>query len=146
MTIFKPLLTSAAAAALVAAFGLSNAQSSASAEIVRATIDGHACQTGGYGVEQVATMKRDQGSYNLRMTFSEGEHDQFVAALKLRIKDAAGNQVFAYDDAGPLTDVDLPAGSYRVVAEYGGVQRSGNVHIGPGAHADLNLHWPAEVG
>jgi hypothetical protein len=146
MTILKPALTIAAAAALVANVGLACAQSSASADIVRTTIDGHACQTGGYGKGQVASMKRDQGSYDLRMTFSEGKLGQYVAGLKLQIKDTAGNQVFAYDDAGPLTDVDLPAGRYRVVAEYDGVQRSSSVSIKPGGHADLHLNWPAELG
>ena len=119
---------------------------SETADVVRATLDGHAYQTGGYGKEEVAAMVHSEGPYDLRLTFSEGKHDAYVAGLKLRIEDAAGRQVFAYRDAGPLTDVKLPAGHYRVVADYKGVERSAAADIKPGGHADLYLHWPKDMG
>ena len=59
---------------------------------------------------------------------------------------AAGRPVFALKHAGPLTDVELPAGRYLVVAESGGVRRTGSVAVKPGAPARLNLHWPRDEG
>ena len=50
----------------------------------------------------------------------------------------------ALDHAGPLTDVSLPAGHYRVVADFGGVERSGSVDVKPGQPANLYLHWPKD--
>jgi hypothetical protein len=116
-------------------------QSDDSAHVVRATVDGHRYESGGYGEDQVAAMRRDADSYDLRMTFSAGKHNVYAAGLDLRIEDRAGRQVFAYDDAGPLTYVDLPAGHYRVVAEYEGTRRTADVEVEPGGHTNLNMHW-----
>ncbi|MDE2081348.1 MAG: hypothetical protein KGI90_08345 [Burkholderiales bacterium] len=119
---------------------------SASAGIVRERIDGHAFQTGGIGSDQVRAMQRRDGAYDLHLSFSEGSHNDYVTGLKVRVENPAGHPVFAYNDAGPLTDIRLPAGSYRVIADYHGVERSGLVQVKPGAPADLYLHWAKDLG
>jgi len=139
------LCTAAAAAALSGAFAPAWAEDvHGSADIVRSTEDGHAFQNGGVSKDQVAEMNHRMAPYNLRLTFSEGRHDDYVAGLDLKITDAAGRPVFTYGDAGPLTDVKLPAGRYRVDANFGGVTRSGSVDVKPGEHAVLYLHWPRD--
>lgn len=99
-------------------------------------------QNGGIGQEQVERMDQNMKAYDLRLTFSEGPTNAYITGLQLNIYNAKGEEVFALSNAGPLTDVKLPAGQYRVVADFGGVQRSGNVNVLPGKHANLNLHWP----
>lgn len=98
-------------------------------------------QNGGIGKEQVDRMDQNMKAYNLRLTFSEGPTNAYITGLQLNIYNAKGEEVFALPNAGPLTDVKLPAGHYRVVADFGGVQRSGNVDVLSGKHANLNLHW-----
>lgn len=112
------------------------------AAVLRGSADGHAFQSGGYGRGEVVALARTSGRYNLRMTFSEGRHDAFTGPTMLRIENAAGKRVFALDEAGPVTDVALPAGHYRVTATFGGVARSSNVDLKTGAPATVNLHWP----
>ena len=119
---------------------------SASAGIVRERIDGHAFQTGGIGSDQVRSMQRRDGAYDLHLSFSEGRHNDYVTDLKVRVENTAGHPVFAYNDAGPLTDIRLPAGSYRVIADYHGVERSSLVQVKPGAPANLYLHWAKDLG
>jgi hypothetical protein len=140
-----PIWPTAFALALGGAGAHAAAAPCANAGIVRATIDGHAYQSGGRGEEQVVSMKSAAAAYNLRMTFSEGKHARHVAGLKLRIENAAGRRVFAFDDAGPLTDVDLPAGRYHVHADRDGVQRSASVIVKLGGHTDVHLHWANEA-
>ena len=122
------------------------AMPSASAGVVRERIDGNAFQTGGIGRDQVKAMQRRDGAYDLHLAFSEGPHGDYVTGLKVRVENSGGHPVFAYDGAGPLTDIKLPAGSYRVVADYHGVPQSGLVTVQPGKPADLYLHWAKDLG
>ena len=117
---------------------------SSSTEVIRAVVAGHAYQNGGIAQDEVADMRQHLKPYDLHLTFSEGRHNDYAADIALVITDFRGRQVFDLSHAGPLTDVDLPAGTYHVVADFGGVVRSGNVDVKPGAPASLNLHWPKD--
>lgn len=101
-------------------------------------------QNGGIGDEEVADLDAHASGYNLRLTFSEGNDNSYAAALKLRITSASGATVLSLDDAGPLTDVALPPGKYKVTAFYGDVARTGTVEVGRHGRATLNLHWNHE--
>jgi hypothetical protein len=139
------IVAAAAIAAIGTHFSLASAsQDTTSVSITRATHDGHPYQNGGISKEQVADIEHHIKPYDLHLTFSEGKHNAYAAGLKLQITDAKGHPVFALDDAGPLTDVNLPAGHYRVVADFGGVKRSGSVEVKPGEPAELYLHWPKD--
>jgi hypothetical protein len=140
------ILGVAATVAALAALGSSASARdlSSSADVVRSTVDGHRYQNGGNSLEQVADINHHLKAYDLRLTFSEGKHDAYAADLGLRIVDAKGKEVFALEHAGPLTDVNLPAGHYRVVANFGKVERSGSVDVKPGQPASLYLHWPKD--
>ena len=130
------------AAALVAPATFAWAQDAASSvDIVRSTQGGHAYQNGGISHEEVVDMNEHMKPYDLRLTFSEGQHNAYVTGLAVQITDAAGRPVFSLNDAGPLTDVSLPAGHYRVVADFGGVKRSGSVDVKRGEPSHLYLHW-----
>lgn len=117
---------------------------SASADVVRSAVQGHAYQNGGVSKEDAARMDHDAARYDLRLAFSEGRKNDFAAGLKLNIFDAAGKEVFSLASAGPMTDVSLPAGHYKVVADFGDVKRSGSVDVKAGAPARLFLHWPKD--
>jgi hypothetical protein len=133
----SPRILVAAATAAVLGGGLAPASARALSPVP-------AYQDGGFGKEQVAAMQRRLDHYDLRLTFSEGKHNAYAADLKLRITDGSGRKVFALDHAGPLTDVNLPPGRYQVVADFGGVRRSGSVDVKPGLPAALALHWPKD--
>lgn len=141
------LLAAAAAAALCGSFTAASARDlSASADVVRDHVAGHAYQNGGIGKAEVAEMQRYRGPYDLHITFSEGRHNAYAADVKLRITDTAGQRVFGLGHAGPLTDVSLPPGHYRVLADLHGVQRVAQVDLKPGQPANLALHWAKDAG
>jgi hypothetical protein len=141
----RVLVATAAVVALATANAPASAQDlSSSADVVRGSVNHHAYQNGGASKEQVADMTHHMKPYDLRLTFSEGKHNAYVADVKLHIIDAAGKKVFALESAGPMTDVKLPAGQYRVVADFGGVKRSGSVDVKPGEPASFYLHWPKD--
>lgn len=140
-------LAATAAATLAGTFAAASARDlSASPDVVRDSIAGHVYQNGGVSKEQVVDMQRHILPYDLRITFSEGRHNDYAADVKLRIIDATtGKWVFGLRDAGPLTDVSLPAGRYRVVAHFGGVERSARVDVKPDQPTNLYLHWAKDA-
>lgn len=109
--------------------------------IHRGTLEGHAYQTGGIGIEEVANVRAHQSPYSLRMTFSEGRQNAFVSGVQVRIRDAGGREVFALNDAEPLADVSLPDGRYRVTARFGDAIREQTVQIANGTASHLYFHW-----
>ena len=136
------LLAGAAALALSGSFTAASARDlSASADVVRGDVAGHAYQNGGIGKDELAEMQRHRAPYDLHITFSEGRHNAYAADVKLRILDAPGHRVFRLGHAGPLTDVNLPPGHYRVLANLDGVQRVAQVDLKPGQSANVALHW-----
>lgn len=142
----KMLIAFATVAALSGFATTASAQDlSASADLVRATVDGHAYQNGGIGVDEVHQMRRQGQPYDLHLIFSAGKSNDYITGLKLKIKNAIGDQVFALDHAGPLTDVSLPAGSYLVTANHDGVTRNARVEITPGSPSDVYMHWSNEA-
>ncbi|KQV78900.1 hypothetical protein [Rhizobacter sp. Root1221] len=138
--------TASLAAMLGGAFTVASARDlSASADVVRGSVAHHAYQNGGASQSQVSDLRHHMEPYDLHLAFSEGKHNAYAADVKLRITDARGREVFGLKDAGPLTDVNLPAGRYRVMAEFGGVRRGGSVDVKPGQPASLYLHWPRDA-
>ena len=111
---------------------------------IRGVADGHAFQTGSKAMAVPADLERGQMPYDLQLTLSEGRHNADATGVKLTITGPTGQKVFALEDAGALTDVDLPTGHYHVVADFGRVKRMGGVDVEKGALATLYLHAPNE--
>ncbi len=65
--------------------------------------------------------------------------------LNLRIDTLQGLRVHAIDDAGPLVDVPLPAGTYHVTVHLGQVRRSYTMTLEPGASFDLYLRLAPDL-
>lgn len=137
------LLIAAAIVGLGGTFTQASAQEQpASVGIVHGTVDGHSYRNGGIDKEQVADMARNLKAYDLQLSLSGGKHNADATGVKVTITGAMGQKVFSLDDAGPLTDVDLPAGHYHVIADFGRVKRLGSVDVEKGELATLHLHGP----
>jgi hypothetical protein len=100
---------------------------------------------GGIGHEQAREIQHQAGRYDLRMTFSEGRHNAYASGVKLDIANAHGRRVLALRDAGPLTDVQLPPGRYRVKARFGDMTRVQHVQLAHGKPVDLFVHFPHDA-
>ncbi len=64
------------------------------------------------------------------------------ALLALEIHDQQGHKLLTIDRAGPLVDIVLAPGIYRVTARRGTLLRSYTVALSPGRSFDLHLHLP----
>ena len=98
--------------------------------------------SGGIGRGEVRQIEGMEAGYNLHMTFSEGPSNAYITNVVLRIADSRGRTVLALDDAGPLTNVKLPPGTYSVSTRYGQSERTQKVEVPAGKPVQLNLHYP----
>jgi hypothetical protein len=101
---------------------------------------------GGIGQSEAASMRRAGRDFDLRMEFSSRKDNEFVAAANLLVTDMSGAPVLTLADAGPIVNVDLPAGRYRVAATWHGRTETRFVSLngkaGQGG-TDLYFHWQA---
>ena len=88
-------------------------------------------------------MRQNAPKYSLRMEFSERRDGEFVTDVNLAISDPKGRTVFALPSAGPMTDIMLPPGTYRVSASYEGKTETQEVAVGgPGREGkDISFSW-----
>ena len=61
------------------------------------------------------------------------------APLRLQIDDLQNHPFLTLDDAGPLVDVVLPAGTYHVAVQRGDVRRGYTMTLAQGASVELYL-------
>jgi hypothetical protein len=129
----------AAAAALLCLAGAAQAQ--AQAQPLPQREGPVSYLNGGVGITERAQMDRAAGRYNLRLRFSERRDNELIVGVHLAVLDPAGHQVFTLANAGPLTDLRLPAGRYRVVATAGQRSEAQTVVLQQGRPQDLGFHW-----
>lgn len=98
--------------------------------------------TGGFGADESCAMKDAAGNYDLMLTFAERD-GSYVADVNVQIIDSRGHTVLE-TVSGPLLLANLPAGKYRVRADYNGASRWQTVSVGGRRHSRLVFAWPGE--
>ena len=78
----------------------------------------------------------------LRAPFGAPAASTAAGLLALEVHDQQGQSVLTLDLSGPLVDVALPPGIYRVTARRGKLQRSYTVALSSGSSFDLQLELP----
>lgn len=81
---------------------------------------------GGVSQEAIDQLKSVEDQYNVRLLIV-GTNGEYVGDAAIRITDAKGTLRFALPDAGPYLYMKLPAGSYRMEAEYNGKVQKFNI-------------------
>jgi len=97
--------------------------------------------SGGVGQDQRDLMRKAAKDFNLRFEFSERQDNEFIVGTELLITTLQGNPVFVLDHAGPIVNVNLPDGQYRVVASYDGQNETRRVTVRGKTAQDLYFHW-----
>jgi hypothetical protein len=82
----------------------------------------------------------------LRALIRGSAHPNQGEALRLHIDDLEGRCLLVLDDAGPMIDVPLPAGTYHVFAGVASEQRCYTMTLEPGLPFTLALPFSARRG
>jgi hypothetical protein len=110
-------------------------------ETVRPTL----FMNGGIGQDDEAYMRKAGKDFKLRVEFSERKDNEFVDDVDLTITDLRGNPVFVLPKAGPIVNINLRDGRYRVAATFGGKTETQLVTLRGRAGQDLYFHWKGTV-
>lgn len=97
---------------------------------------------GGIGHDESAAMKAAEKSYPLSMIFYAGKDNEYVADVKVAIKDKAGKTVLDTRADGPIMLVKVPAGRYTITADRNGKTLHHTVQVGAKLHKEADFHWP----
>jgi len=133
---------------LIGALALGLALPAAAATITRSALpqprteNGIAYMSGGIGETEAAAMKEEAKHYSLSMVFSADKDNEYLADIRVTIKDKAGKEVLNTVSDGPIMLVKLPAGKYRVAADAKGKTLHRTVRVSATGERQLNFHWP----
>jgi hypothetical protein len=98
---------------------------------------------GGIGEEGQHEIATTRDLYNLRLTMAESGTGAYVTGVLLVIDPVGrGERYGPFEDCGPLFNVVLSPGSYRIRATYGAVTLTRTYQIRKSAISDT-LYWPA---
>ena len=114
---------------------------SASLPKTRSTPSGIAFMTGGIGEEEVAIMKPQAKKFSLNLLFSEGNVGRWVTDINVNIYDEASKLVFRIVGAKNVLYVNLPAGTYTILANNNGNKLRHKVTLEQGANQKVVLNW-----
>lgn len=96
--------------------------------------------SGGVTLDERDAMKPMAKNYNLRMGFALNVGN-YVADVKVKVQNARGKTVFDVVSDGPWLYANLPAGKYKVTAEYDGQAVTKTASISAKKGASLNYVW-----
>ena len=95
---------------------------------------------GGVGKDEAIAMQKEGRGYPLNLVFSAGPQNQFIAAVRVTIKDGA-KTIFEDVADGPIFLVDLPSGKYSVEAEFRGKTVRQTAQVQGKQTLRLDFHW-----
>ena len=99
--------------------------------------------SGGIGNDEAVAMKAEAKSYPLSMIFSAGKDNEYLADVRIAIKDKAGKEVLNAVSDGPIMLVKVPAGRYSIAAERNGKILHHTVRVNQKGDKQVNFHWPS---
>jgi hypothetical protein len=100
--------------------------------------------SGGIGKDESDAMKQAASRYSLSIEMSSpaGTRAQFVADVKIDIRDQRGASVLSTTSDGPILLANLPPGRYTVSASKNGPPQQRNVVVGSGTRARVSFSFP----
>ena len=84
------------------------------------TKGGLSYMTGGIGEEDAAIMRANAKNFTLNLVFSEGTSGQSVTDVNVNIYNEQSETVFRIVGSKPMLYVNLPAGTYTILANNNG--------------------------
>lgn len=108
---------------------------------VRNSAHGYQYVTAGIGEEEAVQMKRIAKNYTLNLLFSEGVVGRWAMDVNVNIYDEASNLMFRVKGAKPVLYVNLPAGTYTILASNNGQKLRHKVMLEANANKKVVLNW-----
>lgn len=85
------------------------------------------------------------GEYTLQIVFATQGSGEYLADVRLQIADAKGGTLLESESPGPFFFVRLPAGTYRISADFNGTPLQKSVVLTGRGLKTLYFYWPRET-
>lgn len=105
------------------------------------TKSGMQYMTGGIGEEEVAVMRRHAKQFTLNLLFSEGTSGRSVTDLNVNIYNEQDALVFRIIGSKPMLYVNLPAGTYTILANNNGQKLRHKLTVEDNMNQRIILNW-----
>jgi hypothetical protein len=108
---------------------------------IRKSAHGIPYLTGGISADEVDAIRPYLSQFNLRVIFSEGTSGRSITDVNVNLYDTEGKLVFRLTGAQPQLLLNIPAGTYTVLASYNGDKQRHKFSIGSDEHKKIILNW-----
>ncbi len=106
---------------------------------------GIAYLSGGIGEEEVLAMRAQAKKFTLNLLFSEGTSGRSVTNVNVNIYNEQDERVFRIVGSKPMLYVNLPAGTYLILANNNGQKLRHKVSLEDNANKKVILNWKDAV-
>lgn len=115
----------------------------ASADVVsiKKSAQGIAYITGGISADEVDALRPYIAQFNLQVIFSEGSSGRSVTDVNVNLYDTDGKLVFRLVGAQPRLLLNIPVGTYTILASYNGDKQRHKFTIGNDERKKIILNW-----
>lgn len=96
--------------------------------------------SGGFGQEEREQLQAMHDRFNLKLVFAL-DAGNYLAGIDVRIVDQQGNTLIKARSDGPIFMVNLPSGSYTVVADNVGNEQKRTVSIAGQDMTEVTFTW-----
>lgn len=120
---------------------LTSLLASADSVSIRKSAQGIPYITGGISADEVDAIRPYLSQFNLRVIFSEGSSGRFITDVNVNLYDTEGKLVFRLVGAQPQLLVNIPAGTYTILASYNGDKQRHKFSVSSDEHKKIILNW-----
>ncbi|OQW70720.1 MAG: hypothetical protein BVN34_01710 [Proteobacteria bacterium ST_bin12] len=106
---------------------------------------GVAYLSGGIGEEEVLAMRAQAKKFTLNLLFSEGTSGRWVTNVNVNIYNEQDERVFRIVGSKPMLYVNLPTGTYLILANNNGQKLRHKVSLEDNANKKVILNWKDAV-
>lgn len=131
--------------AIIFLLSLSFMHSSHAAPEARATKSGIQYMTGGIGEEDKFDMRPHAKKFTLNLLFSHGSAGEYLTDTNVNIYNEQSELVFRIKGAKPMLYVNLPAGTYTILASNHGERLRHKLTIEGNSNQKVILNWKDEA-
>jgi len=107
------------------------------------TAGGVSYVSGGVGMDSMDRLSSLAGDFNLKLVFAL-KSGEYLSGVRVAIADAAGKTLLDTTSDGPWFMARLPAGSYHVVATFGGNAVRRQVAVDATKRSTMDFRWASE--
>ncbi|HAF02105.1 MAG TPA: hypothetical protein DCO68_04635 [Methylophilaceae bacterium] len=108
---------------------------------IKKSTQGIAYVTGGISDDEVEALRPYTKKFSLHLVFSEGVSGRSITDIDVNIYNTDSKLVFKTIKAQPQLFVDLPAGTYTIVAKYNENKQRYKFELAANEHKKIILNW-----